>query len=242
MADARSDSDDRTVLDGHARVELTRVPTPLQHLPHLSASLGVRVAIKRDDLTDLALGGDKPRKLEYELATPVREGVDWLVGCGSAQSNFARLLTAAARHLGLGCSLVLANGDHPEDQGNLLVVRLMGADVRLVETDDVWDLEAQCLAVCDELRQGGHRPHYVPVSGTTPMSCLGYVRAGFELAAQLGDARLEPDALYLPFGTGGIAAGLAVGLHGANKDLRLVGCSVNRPAQESCRARTAHAG
>jgi D-cysteine desulfhydrase len=220
----------RSVLDSHARVELTRTPTPLQHLSHLSGRLGVQVAMKRDDLSDLALGGDKPRKLEYELAGPVRDGADWLVGCGSAQSNFARLLTAAARRLGLGCSLVLAAGEHPEDQGNLLTVRLMGADIRVVDTDDVWDLDAQCYALCEELRQHGHRPHYVPVSGTTPTSCLGYVRAGFELANQLDAARLRPDALYLPFGTGGIAAGIAIGLHAAGKNIALIGCSVNRPA------------
>lgn len=221
-----------SLLDRHARVELTRTPTPLQHLPHLSGSLGVRVAMKRDDLTDLALGGDKPRKLEYELASPVRDGADWLVGCGSAQSNFARLLTAAARCLGLGCSLALAAGEHTEDQGNLLTVGLMGADVHLFDTEDVWDLEAQCLALCEELRQHGHRPHYVPVSGTTPTSCLGYVRAGFELAGQLDQARLRPDALYLPFGTGGIAAGIAIGLRAASKNIPLIGCSVNRPAPD----------
>jgi 1-aminocyclopropane-1-carboxylate deaminase/D-cysteine desulfhydrase-like pyridoxal-dependent ACC family enzyme len=235
MAYLNSEQDNRPRLDRHPRIELTRAPTPLQHLPHLSARLGVQLAVKRDDLTDLALGGDKPRKLEYELAGPVRDGVDWLVGCGSAQSNFARLLTAAARHLGLGCSLVLARGEHPEDQGNLLVVRLMGGDVHLVDTDDIWDLDAQCLALCDELRLRGHRPHYVPVSGTTPVSCLGYVRAGFELATQLDEDRLDPAALYIPFGTGGIAAGLAVGLHAAGKDVPLIGCSVNRPADACAR-------
>lgn len=219
-----------SLLARHARIPLTRTPTPLQHLPHLSERLGVQVAIKRDDLTDLALGGDKPRKLEYELAGPVHDGIDWLVGCGSAQSNFARLLTAAARRLGLGCSLVLARGEHPEHQGNLLTVRLMGADVRLVDTDDVWDLDTQCLALCDELRRHGHRPHYVPVSGTTPTSCLGYVRAGLELADQLDDDQLEPDALYVPVGTGGIAAGIAIGLRAAGKHIPLIGCSVNRPA------------
>ncbi|MGH2874510.1 MAG: 1-aminocyclopropane-1-carboxylate deaminase/D-cysteine desulfhydrase [Solirubrobacteraceae bacterium] len=230
MTGGLAGQDPWSLLDRHVRIPLTRMPTPLQHLPHLSARLGVQVAIKRDDLTDLALGGDKPRKLEYELAAPLRNGVDWLVGCGSAQSNFARLLTAAARRLSLGCSLVLVRGEHPENQGNLLTVRVMGADVRLVDSEDLWDLDAQCLALCEELRQHGHRPHYVPVSGTTPTSCLGYVRAGLELAVQLDENRLEPDALYVPFGTGGIAAGIAVGLHAAGKQIRLIGCSVNRPA------------
>lgn len=82
----------------------------------------------------------------------------------------------------------------------------------------------------EQLRQHGHRPHYVPVSGTTPVSCLRCVCAGFELADQVGAAGLRPDALYVPFGTGGIAAGIAVGLHAAGRNAALIGCSVNRPA------------
>jgi D-cysteine desulfhydrase len=217
-------------IDDFDRVVLTRTPTPLQHLPYLSAQLGLTVRLKRDDPTDLALGGDKPRKLGYELADPVREGADWLVGCGSAQSNFARLLAAAARGLGLGCSVVLAMGEHREDQGNLLVVRLMGAEVHLVNTEDVWDLDAACQVLCEDLRRRGHRPHFVPVSGTTARSCLGYVGAGVELSLQLDDLGLH-HAVYVPFGTGGIAAGMAVGLREAAQEVPLIGCSVNRPAR-----------
>jgi len=79
-------------LEHYPRISLTRLPTPLQALPSLSARLGPHLFIKRDDLTDLALGGDKPRKLEYEVARAQAQGADTLVTCGSSQSN-QRMIT-----------------------------------------------------------------------------------------------------------------------------------------------------
>lgn len=222
-------------LAGFPRIELTRDRTPLQHLRHLSRRLARDVLLKRDDLTDLTLGGDKPRKLEYELAAAVADGADVLVACGSSQSNFARLITAAARRLGLDCALVLNHGRHSEDQGNLLVVRLMGAEVRMVDKPDIWDLERECLDLCDELRDRGRSPYYVPVSGTTARSSLGYLRAGFELADQLADAGHTPAALYSPFGTGGIFTGLALALRERRHHFPLIGVSVNGDRQRCAR-------
>jgi len=222
-----------TALAAFPRVELTRAETPLQRLDHMSERLDLDVWMKRDDLTDLALGGDKARKLEYELARAVDQGADTLVTCGSSQSNFARLLTAAARRLGLECALVLSAGHHPEPQGNLLVVRLMGAHVRIVDTPDIWDLEDECLAFCDELRAAGRHPYYVPVSGTTTISCLGYVRAGLELIDQLQAAALRPAGVYTPFGTGGIFTGLRLAFAERRPAPALIGVSVNRD-RRSC--------
>ncbi len=76
-------------LERYPRISLTRLPTPLQALPSLSARLGLQVLIKRDDLTDLTLGGDKPRKLEYEVARAQAQGADTLVTCGSSQGRDA---------------------------------------------------------------------------------------------------------------------------------------------------------
>jgi len=163
-------------LNSYSRVSLTRLPTPLHPLPHLSTRLGLSVSIKRDDLTDLVFGGDKPRKLEYEVAQALAHGADTLVTCGSSQSNHARLTTAAARHVGIQCAVVLSHDRYQEFQGNLLTVYLMGAQVHLVESSDHWSLEQQALDLCENLRSQGRIPHYIPVSGTTPHSCLGYVR------------------------------------------------------------------
>ncbi|MDQ7033359.1 MAG: pyridoxal-phosphate dependent enzyme [Anaerolineae bacterium] len=96
-----------TALEQYPRVSLTRTPTPLQYLEHLSKNLDVNVYIKRDDLTDLTFGGDKPRKLEYEIAQAQKQGADTLVTCGSSQSNHARLTTAAARRVGMDCVVVV---------------------------------------------------------------------------------------------------------------------------------------
>ena len=199
-------------LNSYPRVSLTRLPTPLHPLPHLSTRLGLSISIKRDDLTDLVFGGDKPRKLEYEVAQALAHGADTLVTCGSSQSNHARLTTAAARRVGMQCAVVLSRDRYEAFQGNLLTVYLMGAQVHLVESSDHWDMQQQVLDLCETLRSQGHVPHSIPVSGTTPHSCLGYIRCGLEIASQITEQGLHLDAIYVPFGTGGIFTGLLLAL------------------------------
>ncbi len=218
-------------LSQYPRETFTRRPTPLDYLPHLSKQLDIEFYLKRDDLTDLALGGDKPRKLEYEIAQARANGADYLVTCGSAQSNHARLTTAAARQLGMDCAVVLSRDDFQAFQGNLLTVYLMGAQVKFTDTEDHWDLEEHALNLCDKLTEEGRKPHYIPVSGTTPHSCLGYVSCGLELADQIEEAGLEFDAIYTPFGTGGIFTAWLMALRARDIMSPLVGISVNRELQ-----------
>lgn len=214
-------------LERYPRVSLTRLPTPLQALPSLSARLGPRLFIKRDDLTDLTLGGDKPRKLEYEVARAQAQGADTLVTCGSSQSNHARLTTAAARKVGMDCVVVLSRDQHQAFQGNLLTVYLMGARVHLVKTADHWDLEPHVQRVYQSLLEQGKKPYIIPVSGTTPYSCLGYVRCGLEIARQVAEQEIHLDAVYAPFGTGGIFTALLVALREQGITCPLIGISVN---------------
>ena len=216
----------------YPRETFLRTPTPLDHLEHLSDQWGVDVFLKRDDLTDLALGGDKPRKLEYECAIAREQRATILVTVGGVQSNHARLTTAAARRMGIESAVVLSREREPELQGNLLTVVLMGARVQFVDTSDHWDLDQHARALCDELTAAGHRPYYIPVSGTTPRSCLGYVRAGLELADQIRDRQLEFDAVYLPFGTGGIFTATLFALRERGIGCPLIGVSVNRERAE----------
>ncbi|MEM7346425.1 MAG: D-cysteine desulfhydrase family protein [Chloroflexota bacterium] len=216
-------------LHRYPRETLTRTPTPLDYLPHLSERLNLNIYIKRDDLTDLTLGGDKPRKLEYEIAQARRQGATTLVTCGSTQSNHARLTTAAARKLGLQCAVVLSEDQWQALQGNLLTVYLMGARVKVVQTDDHWDLEQHALTLCEALKAEGQVPHYIPVSGTTPHSCLGYVRGALEMIEQLNAQTIKLDAAYTPFGTGGIFTAMLLTFRAAGFDNPFVGISVNRP-------------
>ena len=212
----------------YPKEDLTRTPTPLQFLPHLSKDLDLNFYLKRDDLTDLALGGDKPRKLEYEIAQAIAKGADYLVTCGSSQSNHARLTTAAARRLGLDVAVVLSYDQWHAIQGNLLTVYLMGARVEIIQTEDHWDLEEHALVLCKELKVEGKKPHYIPVSGTTPHSSLGYISGALETFEQLSKQDVIPDAVYLPFGTGGIFTAMMLTFREKGIDTPFFGISVNR--------------
>ena len=216
-------------------IELTRLPTPLHDLKVLSERRGPRILIKRDDLTDLTLGGDKPRKLSYEIAYALARGADIVVTTGSAQSNHARLTTAAARKVGLDCAVLLSRDQWEAFQGKLLTVRLMGADVHLIETEEHWGLRDEADALCARLTAEGRTPHFIPVSGTTARSCLGYVAAGLETVDQLVDMGVRIDALYTPSGTGGIFTGMLLGLRARGIGCPVIGISVNRD-REQCHA------
>lgn len=224
----------QTALEQYPRVNLTRTPTPLDFLTHLGHQLGFNLYLKRDDLTDLALGGDKPRKLEYEIAQAQAAGADTLVTCGSMQSNHARLTTAAARKLGIDSVVVLSRDAWNAIQGNLLLVYLMGAQVEVIDGVDHWALEASARQICEALEASGHTPHYVPVSGTTPHSCLGYVRGALETLSQLPEGGRELDAIYVPFGTGGIFTATLLTLRMQNISCPLIGISVNRQQAACC--------
>src|SRR5712691_10965636 len=114
-------------IESQPRVRLAALPTPLQEAERLRVALGgkdrcPRILIKRDDLTGLAFGGNKVRKLEFLVADALRQSADTLVTSGAVQSNHARMTAAAACAAGLECSLVLSARDaHPAVQGNLLL-------------------------------------------------------------------------------------------------------------------------
>src|SRR5947209_11136703 len=148
------------------RVSLGHFPTPLDEAPRLSDRLGVRILIKRDDQTGLALGGNKVRKLEFLLAEALSEGADAIVTTGGSQSNHARLTAAACRRLGLTCYLVLDRGLHPEDQGNLLLDHLFEAQVRLIESADPAVAAEEMQIVARDLRRQGRRPLVIPRGGS----------------------------------------------------------------------------
>ena len=217
----------------HPRIDLTRRPTPLQRLNTLSDELDIDLWIKRDDLTDLALGGDKPRKLEFELPLAISAGADTLVTCGSSQSNLARLVTAAARRVGMECCVVLSRDEHTTMQANLLTVQLMGAETIIVDVEDHWDLESHAMDACHRLSERGRKPYYIPVSGSTPTSCLAYVDGALEILDQAAEADTEFDTVVTPVGTGGVFSGSLFGFRHAGRQPKFVGVSVNRDA-ETC--------
>ena len=115
------------------RVPLGQLPTPAARLHRLSDSLGdLELWIKRDDLTGLAMGGNKTRKLELLLAEAEAQGARTLVTRGAVQSNHCRQTAAAAAARGLQSILVLRGEPPASVNGNVLLDQLLGA--RLVWT------------------------------------------------------------------------------------------------------------
>ncbi len=112
------------------RVRFAHLPTPVEPMPRLSATLGgPRLLIKRDDLTGMGLGGNKTRKLEFLLAEAQANGARTLITAGAIQSNHCRQTAAVAAHFGLDCIVVLAGIQPPHPSGNLLLDLFFGAQV-----------------------------------------------------------------------------------------------------------------
>jgi 1-aminocyclopropane-1-carboxylate deaminase/D-cysteine desulfhydrase-like pyridoxal-dependent ACC family enzyme len=176
-------------LDALPRVSLAHLPTPLERAPRLSKALGgAEVWIKRDDLTGLCFDGNKTRQLEFVFAEMLRQGCDTLVAGAYSQSNWCRQMTAAARKLGVEVALVLLHGEKgPVLQGNFLLDKLMGADVRVVDLASMELLQPLLDARAEEARDAGRRPFVVAPMGleNLALGAVGYVQAAVELDAQL---------------------------------------------------------
>jgi D-cysteine desulfhydrase len=214
--------------DKQARVSIAHLPTPLERLPRLTAQLGgPELWIKRDDQTGLATGGNKARKLEFLVADALAQGAATLVTAGAAQSNHARQTAAAAAKFGLGCTLVLRGAEPPQAQGNLLLDRLLGAQVIWAGGEPLAEAMAQAAG---ELQAAGHRPYVVPYGGSNPSGASGYVAAMEELLAQCAERDLHFDHVVLASSSGGTQAGLAVGARALRHTGRILGISVDEPA------------
>jgi L-cysteate sulfo-lyase len=218
-------------LDSIPRVKLAHLPTPMEEAPRLGEALGVRrLRVKRDDCTGLALGGNKARKLEYLLAAALQRGADTLLTTGGVQSNHARMTAAAACRLGLRCILFLSNPRPPETQGNLLLDEIFGAECRFYPAPDYARIERDMAECAAQMAAAGGRPYVIPVGGSTPLGCLGYVTAVRELAEQAAALGWQPSAMVAAVGSCGTLAGLALGRAMFLPDCRLLGISVARPA------------
>jgi len=186
------------------RIELARLPTPIQYLGRLSSWLGAEVWVKRDDLTGVGLSGNKVRKLELLLAEARHRGAEVVVTCGGIQSNHCRATAVAARQLGLHPVLLLRGTRSGEPDGNLLLDDLLGAEVHTCDAATYRDHRDEVMA---ELARG--RPAFViPEGGSNGLGAMAYVLASREAAAQI---EAPFDRVVVAVGSGGTLAGLAMG-------------------------------
>ena len=164
--------------------------------------------MKRDDLTGLAFGGNKTRKLEFLVAAAIAGGADTLLTAGAAQSNHCRQTAAAAAKAGLHSHLLLGGTAPREPQGNLLLDIPLGARIH-------WggdDRRGEGLdGIAAALRREGRRPCVIPYGGSSPLGAAGYFAAMEELMAQTRAAGESIDAIVFASSSGGTHAGILAG-------------------------------
>jgi D-cysteine desulfhydrase family pyridoxal phosphate-dependent enzyme len=226
------------------RVEIIHRPTPFRKLSNLSRSLGgPEIFVKRDDLTGLAFGGNKSRKLEFIVRDMLDKKTDVVITWASLQSNWCMQTAAAARKFGIASILVLFKTYdlEPGNDGNLLLDRILGADIRfrdaehgkVVRPEQALDVLEEAAA---EVRAKGLKPYIAPVGGSFPMGdmeiplgAVGYVEAFAEMLEQAGAAGISPDWVVHATGSGGTQAGLLAGAKALAGKCRVAGISVSDP-------------
>ncbi|MFP4064833.1 MAG: 1-aminocyclopropane-1-carboxylate deaminase/D-cysteine desulfhydrase [Bacteroidales bacterium] len=185
-------------------------PTPFHELPNLSALYPEnRVFIKRDDLTGLATGGNKTRKLEYLIGDALTRGANTIITAGAQQSNHCRQTAAACAMKGLKCHLLLG-GQEPETYtGNLLLSHLLGANIHFTGENRKGE---GIQAFMDKLRQAGDNPYEVPYGGSNLTGAMGFVEAAGELQLQLKEHDIRIDYIFFASSSGAMQAGLMLGM------------------------------
>lgn len=231
-------------LSAFPRTPLCTLPTPLQPLENLSRVLGgPRLLIKRDDMTGLALGGNKGRQLEFYMGEALARGADTIITTGAVQSNHVCQTAAAAAKLGLACHVqletrVVGKGPEYARTGNALLDRVFGAIVHFFpEGEDEAAADAAVDRIADDVREKGGRPFVIHLgSDHQPLGALGYVEAAAELAEQTAAAGIAVDAVVVPSGSASTHAGLLVGLKAIDHPARVLGMCIRRD-QEAQAAR-----
>lgn len=211
---------------------LAQLPTPLMPARNLSAALGgPEIYIKRDDLTGLALGGNKTRKLEYLIADARARGATHVITMGAVQSNHCRQTAAACRLAGLTCVLVMnASTDDPDIQGNYLLDHLLGAESHIIS--DKADRMTRAEQIAAELKAQGHVPYIIPTGGSNPIGASAYVAASYELMQQCIDQGVVLTRLYVAAGgPGGTHAGLCLGQKMTTASWNVQGISIESPGE-----------
>lgn len=193
------------------KLNLGTFPTPFQELKNVPKQLNSsnRIFIKRDDMTGLALGGNKVRKLQYVLSDAVDKGADTIMTAGGAQSNHCAITAAACNSLGLEAHLVLHSHGITAPKGNQLLYNFLGAKTHWV--DDGMAIQNSMDNLAIHLKNKGKSPYIVPIGASMPLGALGYVDAMEELHSQTINMGITVDHIICTMGSGGTYAGVLLG-------------------------------
>lgn len=202
------------------KIPLGIFPTPIQRLDNISNMLGANIFIKRDDMTGIALGGNKVRKLEYLLCDAQKTGAQIVFTTGGAQSNHAMLTAACSNKIGLTPILILKKKGVTDKKGNQLLESLMGTDVRFMDTNSYDNIYEEMDRVGESLK----KPYYkIPCGGSNALGTIGYV----DCVREIRDQGFSFDRIICAEGSGGTMAGLALGAKLYMPDCRVTGMMVD---------------
>ncbi|MEV4355106.1 1-aminocyclopropane-1-carboxylate deaminase [Nonomuraea sp. NPDC049625] len=218
-------------IDDFERYPLLFGPSPVHCLDRLSDHLGgARVWAKREDCNSgLAFGGNKTRKLEYLIPDALAQGADTLVSIGGVQSNHTRQVAAVAAKVGLKAVLVQESWvDWPDavndKVGNILLSRIMGADVRLVQADFGIGLKDSWHEALEGVTAAGGRPYAIPAGASDhPLGGLGFVNWAYEVQRQERELGVFFDTVVVCSVTGSTQAGMIAGFAGQDRPRRVLG-------------------
>lgn len=223
------------------RFELVLKPTPLHPLRRLSKALGgPTIWMKRDDMTGTGAGGNKLRKLEFLIGDALQKGCNTVVTIGAIQSNHTRQTAAAAAMAGLSCHIVQERwveglDDVQERVGNILLSRIFGADIEILDgkflPGEGDEPNVRVDHACETLRQNGRLPYAIPRGASDhPLGGLGYIGCVEEIAVQAHAEGFAPTAIVHASSSGSTQAGLVVGSHLLDAAIPIIGVDVNADA------------
>ncbi|EKT57585.1 D-cysteine desulfhydrase [Providencia sneebia] len=219
-------------LASFTKVNLYKASTPLERLENLSRLYGREIYIKRDDISPLAMGGNKLRKLEFLIADAIAKKAKVIVTAGAIQSNHVRQTAAIAAMFGMKCIALLENPIQSSDSnflhnGNKLLTDLFGAESVMCEA--LTDPQAQMEELIRTLEL--EDAYIVPVGGSNALGALGYVQCAIEIAQQK-PIEIEFDKVIVASGSAGTHAGLAIGLQELLPKTHVIGVTVSRLQQD----------
>jgi 1-aminocyclopropane-1-carboxylate deaminase len=229
-------------LEDYPRVDLLFGPSPVHRLERLSEHLGGEVEIwaKREDCNSgLAYGGNKVRKLEYLAADALAQGCDTLVSIGGVQSNHTRQVAAVAASLGLKCVLVQehwVDWDDPgyETVGNILLSRIMGADVRLSAAGFDIGIRESWEEALASVREAGGKPYPIPAGASDhPLGGLGFARWADEVASQEQELGVFFDTIVVCSVTGSTHAGMVAGFAAQERERSVLGIDASATVEQT---------
>ncbi|MEM7152882.1 MAG: D-cysteine desulfhydrase family protein [Myxococcota bacterium] len=209
------------------RLDIACLPTRVRPLQRISAAWGgPTLWIKHDDDTGALISGNKIRKLQYAVQHALDQGADTLITCGGLHSNHCRATAALARRLGLQVHLVL-RGEPPETwTGNLLLDRVLGAEIHWITPEQYREHDAFMEGVAAQLREQGRNPFVIAEGCSMVEGSWGYIEAVSEIADAQREHGVQFDAIVNAIGSGGTTAGLELGLRLYGLSAELYGVNV----------------